>query len=627
MTASTILLVDDDEVLRQVLRRVLTRDGYTVVEAGSVAEAVARAREQQPALGLIDLRLPDGDGVEIAQQLAKEGVSFPLLLMTAFPLRLRDQPELGRSFRQVLTKPLNLDDLRQAIRFSLGSAPATPQPAASVLPEPRPSGSGRGGSEHSLPVASPAPPATPSARRWLTTAVVLVVLAGLAVAVPALGTPALQRFLKPATTPLAVPSPESYARLTSDDEDEIELPSEVIDRLGVITQPVETAVEPRSLELGGSLSFNPNRLGRVQARFAGEVIRLGTISERDAKGEVHERDLRYGDAVTKGQILAVVLSKDLGEKKSELVDALVRLWFDEAQREKFEELVKQGSLPPLTLMNQQTVVATDRNAIERVQLTLRTWDVPEEDINIVKEEAKRVFARKGRRDVEKEAEWAKVLVRAPFDGIIVEKSVNLHNIISTDFDLFKVADLRQLGVLVHAYEEDLRELYQLPKGFPWKVRTSADPKSLLLKSDGLQQLGFVVDPTQHTAPVMGLVNNDNGKLRVGQFVKATVDLPPPPNVVSLPSSALEEDGSESIVFVQPVPTKPRYARRRVAVAMRLRDVVYVRSELSEAERKKGLQEIKPGELVVTEGVLELQSALDDLQAKEKAIRDKAELRP
>src|SRR4051812_8389075 len=117
MSASTILLVDDDEVLRQVLRRVLTRDGYTVLEAGSVAEALARAREQRPALGLIDLRLPDGDGVEIAQQLAKEGIAFPLILVTAFPLRLRDQPELGRSFQQVLTKPLNLDELRQAIRL------------------------------------------------------------------------------------------------------------------------------------------------------------------------------------------------------------------------------------------------------------------------------------------------------------------------------------------------------------------------------------------------------------------------------------------------------------------------------------------------------------------------------
>ncbi len=87
---------------------------------------------------------------------------------------------------------------------------------------------------------------------------------------------------------------------------------------------------------------------------------------------------------------------------------------------------------------------------------------------------------------------------------------------------------------------------------------------------------------------------------------------------SVPSSAIEEDGDESILFVQPDPTKPRFARRRVAVALRLRDVVYVRMELSERERKKGLQEVKPGEFIVTEGVLELQSALEDLEAQAKA---------
>ncbi len=52
--------------------------------------------------------------------------------------------------------------------------------------------------------------------------------------------------------------------------------------------------------------------------------------------------------------------------------------------------------------------------------------------------------------------------------------------------------------------------------------------------------------------------------------------------------------------------------------MRLRDVVYVRSELTQQERKKGLHEIQPGEYIVTQGVLELQSALEDLQAKAKA---------
>ena len=73
MSAATILLVDDDEVLSQVLRRVLTREGYDVIEAGNIAQALEAARLHPPLLGLLDLSLPDGDGIELAKKLRAEG--------------------------------------------------------------------------------------------------------------------------------------------------------------------------------------------------------------------------------------------------------------------------------------------------------------------------------------------------------------------------------------------------------------------------------------------------------------------------------------------------------------------------------------------------------------------------
>ncbi len=620
MSASTILLVDDDEVLRQVLRRVLTRDGYHVVEAASVAEALERAREQTPTLGLVDLRLPDGDGVELAQQLQQQVGRFPLILMTAYPLRLRDQPELSKGFAHVLTKPLNLDELRQAIETSLQRVAGG---GWRVAGNETPPAAGQVDGTETLATRHPQaatlkPPPKRRRLRWAVLTGAIVAIAGLAVGLPALGTPSIQRFFKLSDARLVVPGSDARARLVFDQDEEIELPREVVERLGVTSAPVQTAVAPRPLELAGSLAFDPTYLGRVQARFGGEVISIGTTSAAVPGGKTVERVLRYGDRVTKGQIMAVVLSKDLGEKKNELVDSLVRLWYDEANLEGLEELAKRGQTPSVAVRTQRTTVAMDRNAVSKAELTLRTWRVPNKEIDVVKDEAKQVFERKGEHDLEKETEWAKVEVRAPFDGTIVEKNVALGNIIDTTFDLFKVADLHKLGVMVHAYEEDLRELEALPRGFPWKVRAGADLHNQVLQSDGLQQIGLVVDPTQHTDPIMGLVDNAEGKLRVGQFVTATVNLPAPPNVVALPSSALDEDGSESVIFVQPDISKPRYVLRRVSVAMRLRDIIYVRSELTEQDRKKGLQAVQPGEYVVTDGVLELKAALEDLQAKTKA---------
>jgi cobalt-zinc-cadmium efflux system membrane fusion protein len=627
MSGSTILLVDDDEVLSQVLHRVLTRDGYTVVQAANVAQAVARAREQPLSLGLIDLRLPDGDGVELARQLKQQVGRFPLILMTANPLRLRDEPELVKEFAQVLTKPLDLDELRRAIETTL----ATPVRARS-LRSPSPPGLGERTSPAPSPalavgvLASPAPsPSPPSAKahskrhpvRWMILACAILAAAALVVGLPALGMPGIQQWLKPPEERLAVPARESQARLVAGDN-EIELPSDVVERLGVTSDVVQQAAAPRPLELAGSLNFDPNRLGRIQSRFPGEVISIGVTSYKAANGPTRERTLDYGDRVTKGQIMAVVFSKDLGEKKSELVDALTQLALDERRLTERSEAYRLGALPEDTLNQTRRDVAADRITVAKAERTLRTWKVPEEEINAVKEEARLVSEGNKPRDAKKELEWAKVEVRAPFDGTIVEKNSHIGNIVDASFNLFIVADMSKLGVVVHAYEEDLHTLQKLPRGFPWQVRAGADLNRRVLQSDGLQKIGLVIDPSQHTDPIMGLVDNSSGELRAGQFVTATVNLPAPSKVVSVPTSAIVEDGAESIVFVQPDLTKPRYVRRRVSVAMRLHDVVYVRSELTQQERKKGLQEIKPGESIVIEGVLELQAALEDLRAKAKA---------
>jgi cobalt-zinc-cadmium efflux system membrane fusion protein len=462
--------------------------------------------------------------------------------------------------------------------------------------------------------------------RWAVLASVLLGVPGLLVGLSVAGIIDVRHWLNPAEERPAAPNPTSQARLVPGSSEEIELPSDVVERLGVKSAAVEAAAAPRPLTLAGSLSFEPNKLGSVQSRFPGEVIAIGPTSyhnghsltnRRDA-GPSSERPLEYGDHVSQGQIMAVVLSKDLGEKKSEFVDALVQLALDEGRLIDREKAYHLGALPEDTLNQTRRDVAADRNAVAKAERTLRTWKVSEDEINAVKEEGRLVSQGKKQRDSKKEMEWAKVEVRAPFDGTIVEKNLSVGKIVDSSFDLFKIADLRKLGVVVHAYEEDVRTLQVLPPGHPWQVRAGADLNHRVLKSDGLQKIGLVIDPTQHTDPIMGLVDNSSGELRVGQFVTATVNLPAPANVVSLPSSALVEDGEDSIVFVQADPAKPRYVLRHVSVAMRLRDVVYVRSELTGPERKKGLQAVKPGEVLVTEGALELQAALEDLQARAKA---------
>jgi two-component system response regulator RegA len=66
---ASLLLVDDDEALRERLGRAFSRRGYAVTSASTVAEALAAARIDPPELAVIDLKLPDGSGLDVVREL------------------------------------------------------------------------------------------------------------------------------------------------------------------------------------------------------------------------------------------------------------------------------------------------------------------------------------------------------------------------------------------------------------------------------------------------------------------------------------------------------------------------------------------------------------------------------
>src|SRR5262249_5833682 len=128
--------------------------------------------------------------------------------------------------------------------------------------------------------------------------------------------------------------------------------------------------------------------------------------------------------------------------------------------------------------------------------------------------------------------------------------------------------------------------------------------------------------------VKGHIDNPEGRLRAGQFVSATIKLPPPADVVEIPMSAIVDDGRQCVVFVQPDETKPVYTMRRVQVTHRFDKTAFVRSRLapveatlSPEEKDQGLlpkQPLQAGERVLTAGVLELKKELEDRESNVKA---------
>jgi len=413
------------------------------------------------------------------------------------------------------------------------------------------------------------------------------------------------------TTPVAADASPANAPELTGTKDALALPADIAKRLEVRTELARPSTAPSTLELSGSLILDSDRLAHVHARFPGEVVALGSVGNGS-------RPIAFGQHVRKGQLLAVIWSRDLGEKKSDLIDALSQLRVDEDSLARISVAAAEGSVPDRILRDTQRKVEADRIAVSRAVRTLQSWRISKEEIDDVRAEAERL-ARENRQPQvkgpireEMVAQWAKLDVLAPLDGTVIERNVALGELVDTSSDLFKVADLSRLGVLAYAYEEDLPTLDGLPasqRAWSVTVGSGGDAATRIGRFD---QVGCIIDPNQHTALVMGWVGNPDGKLRVGQFVATRLEIPPPPGEVVVPASALCEESDRTCVFVQSA-GKATYVRRSVAVTRRRGDKVCIRSRPTPEETRRGLEPLAAGEQVVVSRVVELAACLDSLQ--------------
>lgn len=118
MSGELILIVEDNEKNLKLVRDLLQFKGYRTLEAKTAQDGISLAESGQPDLILMDIQLPDGDGITALRQLREEArtASIPVVALTAFAMKNDRERFLEAGFDGYLDKPINVKEFPEKIR-------------------------------------------------------------------------------------------------------------------------------------------------------------------------------------------------------------------------------------------------------------------------------------------------------------------------------------------------------------------------------------------------------------------------------------------------------------------------------------------------------------------------------
>lgn len=127
MEQRTILVVDDDNGLRELIRINLEHEGYGVIQAANGLQCLNTVREQRPDMVILDVMMPEMDGLEACGKV-REFSQVPILMLTAKVQSDDVITGLDRGADDYLIKPFNMDELSARIRALLRRVPPAYRP-------------------------------------------------------------------------------------------------------------------------------------------------------------------------------------------------------------------------------------------------------------------------------------------------------------------------------------------------------------------------------------------------------------------------------------------------------------------------------------------------------------------
>lgn len=339
----------------------------------------------------------------------------------------------------------------------------------------------------------------------------------------------------------------------------LRLEPESLEEMGIQVAVAQAGKLEQTLHLTGEIVLNPDRLAHTVPRVGG-IVR-----------EVHAT---IGDSVRQGDVLAVLESSEIAKAKANYLGAQQRVALTGATLESKKKLQETGIVSELDFL------AARRDAAE-AEIMLRAADVRLHTYGFTHAQLSHISA-------EDEDALLTYRLRAPLAGVVVEKHITLGEVVTTESDVFMLADLGDVWVNLAVYQKDL------PRIRVGQPVTIVAGEGIGEGSAEIDYISPVVEEATRTAVARATLPNPDGRWRPGLFVTGRLRVETSNVDVLVPEEAIQRLDARTVVFVA---AEDGFEPRPVTIG---------RSDGQRVEITSGL---KPGERYVHANAFTLKSEL------------------
>jgi len=313
--------------------------------------------------------------------------------------------------------------------------------------------------------------------------------------------------------------------------------AESVTKAGIDVDVVQERPMLDVITANGELTFDPTRVGHLSTRVPGSVAAVFKT---------------VGDEVVAGDILALVDASQVGQAKSQFLQAVVQHQLRKTTVERLRPIATNGALPQKALIEAESALQEAEVGLIATRQSLANlgFDLPDG----LEGRASRALADELRfLGVPKNAlallptgtKTANLIpVRATYDGVLVASQVVAGEVVDTSKTLFTVSDPRRMWLILNVRQEDARHVH---RGQTVKFHSDNGDQDV---AGQVSWISPAVDEQTRTMQVRVVIANEDGALQDKTFGAGRIVLREEPNAIVVPREAVQSTPDASFVFVR-----------------------------------------------------------------------------